>query len=103
MRYQILFREIDQSDINRECPALPEPEDFEMHLRAFIQDIIGLPGITDVSTREGNNLAVTTQGVDLQTLKAELKPLLRHYFQCLRVSRVEEVDNLHVPVTRIAG
>ena len=89
VKYRISFREIRRSDIKGECPFLPEADEFETHLHAITQDIIGLLGVTEVASHEKNILVVATQGVDLQTLKAEIKPFLQHHFQYFRISRIE--------------
>ncbi len=90
MKYRISFRELNESNINNQCPFLPEADEFGMYLQAITQDINGLAGVTDVSAHEVNNLIVTTRDVDLQTLKAELKPLFQQYFQYLRSSAIVE-------------
>lgn len=39
MNYKLGLREVSESDINAECPWMPEKEDYSMYVSAFIEDI----------------------------------------------------------------
>ena len=89
MEYRISFRALNTSDINVECPFLPEIDEFEMSFEAMIEDIKGFAGIKAVSAHEGNSLFITAPDIDLQTLKEKLKPHLQQHFQRLRIAVIE--------------
>lgn len=89
MKCKISFRELNEEDLSIECPFLPEADEFEMSLQAIAHEVKELAGVTDLSAHEGNDLTLTVQDLDVKTLKAELKPLLQHHFQYLRISAIE--------------
>lgn len=85
MKYQITFREINELDINSECRYLPDFDEFVLHVQAITEDINGLFGVINVDTHEQNRIIVTTQDIDLENLKLQLKPLLTKHYEYIRI------------------
>ena len=88
MDFRLFLREIDLSDIGRDCRYLPDEGEFEMHYQAIADDIATIAGVTSATTSEGNQIHIHTVDADLETLKIELKPFLLHHFQYLRISKL---------------
>ncbi|QDP00235.1 hypothetical protein [Thalassotalea sp. PS06] len=84
MQYKLSVRKVSESDLNVNRPFLPEEENFEMHLSAFIQDIELLEFVTKVQ-KSGDKLFITLdQEANFEQLHAEAKRLLNNsYFDKL--------------------
>jgi hypothetical protein len=91
MKYEISFRDLNELDINGDCRVIPDFDEFEVHVQAITEDINGLVGIIDVATHGKYCLIVTTQDIDLPTLKLKLKPLLQQHFVYLRIVAIESL------------
>lgn len=79
------FRQIEQSDVDRDCRFLPESHEYEMHLQAIIEDIGALNGVTSVKVDE-NDIFVNAEHHDMQSFKSVLKPLLQCHYCFLRLN-----------------
>ena len=89
MKYLAAFREIVESDMGRDCDSMPTPDEFEMHFHAIAQDIEILNGVADVTHQGDRALMITTDGLDLKTLKDSLKPILQYHFDYVRISSID--------------
>jgi len=84
MQHRIVFREITENDLNRDCPFMPEENEFEMHLGALANDAEWLEGVTVVH-RDGSHAIVVTTDATLDVLKERLIPLLQNHWAYLRI------------------
>lgn len=83
MNYRLLFEK--PGDISRDCPFLPDDEEYEMHLSAVIGDINGIDGVLDVKQHSDGAVIVVTDGMSKDIFKEKLAPFLSEHFCCLRL------------------
>ncbi len=91
MNYRVSFREILLSDINLQCPFMPEPEEYEIHFQAIAQDLASLEGVINISSEADRILFITTNSLSLKALKAGLKPILQNHYQYIRMSKIDSL------------
>lgn len=82
MKYRLGLRRLTARDIGQHCPYLPEPEDYEMHLSAFVEELNGLNVVLDAITCEGDVIIELDSDSDFPVLHAEAKELCRQFSQC---------------------
>jgi hypothetical protein len=88
MQYQLSIRKINESDLSVNRPFMPEDEDYEMYLSAFIEDVQNLECVTDLITNgNGNGIVITIENEsDFEQLHAAVKHLLNNSFHDKLVS-----------------
>lgn len=80
MQYQLSIRKIKESDLNVNRPFMPEDQDYEMYLSAFIEDVQNLDCVTELVTN-GDSLVITIENEsDFEQLHAAVKHLLNNSF-----------------------
>ncbi|MGY8871566.1 MAG: hypothetical protein ACKVJE_14100 [Pseudomonadales bacterium] len=80
MQYQLSIRKITELDINVNRPFLPEDEDYEMYLSAFIEDIENLDYVTELN-QNGSCLLITIGSeAEFELLHSAVKKLLNKQF-----------------------
>ena len=84
MKYTITLREINNLDINKECPFIPETDEFERYAQAFTEDLQQIPCISNITTHN-NKLTITALDTDYDKFKSQVKPLIQNYYQYFRV------------------
>ena len=86
MQYQLSIRKINESDLSVNRPFMPEDENYEMYLSAFIEDVQNLECVTEVITN-ANGLVITIENEsDFEQLHAAVKHLLNNSFHDKLVS-----------------
>ena len=76
MNFFVTVRSVDERDINRETPFLPDEEEYEMHLSALREDFSRIAGVSIVE-RTGSFFRIETANAMLPT---DLKRLLKSAF-----------------------
>lgn len=84
MQHRIVFQEITRQDINTSCRYMPPKDEFAIFFSAFANDVERLQGVTEV-IRDGTHAIVVKTDATLDVLKEWLVPLLRHYWERLRI------------------
>ena len=84
MRHRIAFREITPEDLDRHCPFMPEPHEFDMHLAALAHEALWVEGVSSVE-RDGSHAIVVDTDSSEDVLKQRLVPLLQHHWASLRI------------------
>ncbi|GLP97125.1 hypothetical protein [Paraferrimonas sedimenticola] len=86
MNYKLGLREITESDINIECPFMPEKDDFPMHVAAFVEDIQHLE-VVETAVEEGHSVLINLiEGATLEQLRKDCKSVLQAYWGKLRTT-----------------
>ena len=84
MKFCLKVRPFEEKDICSKAPFMPNPDNFEMYLQAFIEDIQMVETVSGVST-DGENLSFV---IETQSSKQELlelmKPLFQRYWDKIR-------------------
>lgn len=84
MKFYLTVRPFEEKDISSDTPFMPNPDNFEMYLQAFIEDIQMVETVSGVST-DGENLSFV---IETQSSKQELlelmKPLFQRYWDKIR-------------------
>ena len=76
MQYQLSIRKITESDLSLSRPYMPENEDYEMYLSAFVEDIKNLEFVSELQ-QNGSDLVVTVENdSDFEQLYKAAKKLL---------------------------
>ncbi len=82
MHYNIIFKKV--TDISRECPFLPDEEQFEIHLSAIVEDIKTINGVSSVNLLLDGSVSIVTTGITQKFFEEQLKPFLSEHFCYLR-------------------
>ncbi|MFS1437427.1 hypothetical protein [Shewanella sp. 10N.286.48.A6] len=86
MQYQLSIRKVNESDLSVNRPFMPEDEDYEMYLSAFIEDVQKLECVTELITN-GNGLVIAIKNEsDFEQLHTAVKHLLNNSFHDKLVS-----------------
>lgn len=88
MQYQLSIRKIKESDLSVNRPFMPENENYEMYLSAFIEDIDNLDFVSELQ-RSGNNLTIMIKNdSNFEQLHKAVKKLLNgSYYDKLVVNK----------------
>lgn len=88
MKYQLSIRKIKESDLSVNRPFMPDNENYEMYLSAFIEDIDNLEFVSKLQ-KNGNNLIITIKNdSDFEQLYEAVKKLLNgSYYDKLVVNK----------------
>lgn len=91
MIYKLGLREISDSDISAECPYMPEKEDYQMYVVAFIDDIKNLDIVE--SAHESNNSVIIklVEHADFKQLHQAIIAILKKYWEQLRTTGLESI------------
>ena len=77
--------------VSRDCPDIPEEEDFEMYFSAFKEDIEQIDCVEKVTVKERALLIKISSVSNFEELNSNLKILQESYIQLLKVSKLEFV------------
>jgi hypothetical protein len=91
MNYRLTIRRPDESDLGRDCPYLPDDEEFVNHCEAMLQDIKEIPGVNEAKAEKEDELVLETQFTDSAELKARLMPLFQREFGYVRFSSLRQL------------
>ncbi|WP_201590524.1 hypothetical protein [Psychrobacter sp. Pi2-51] len=76
MQYQLSIRKITESDLSVYRPFMPENENYEMYLSAFVEDINNLEFVSKLQ-QNGSDVIVTIENdSDFEQLDKAAKKLL---------------------------
>ncbi|MEQ5803041.1 hypothetical protein [Halomonas sp. H10-9-1] len=76
MTYVLTLRRIDQADLSRAAPFMPEDEEVETCLQSIESELNSLASITEVK-REGAVFCLgSSPEFNLEQVRKELKPIL---------------------------
>ncbi len=100
MLYRVVFREITQEDLDRNCPFVPEAHVFEMYLEAVVHDASCLDGVTEVY-RDGSHAIVLTTDAALDVIKERFTPILQDHWAHLRMSSFDLPDGSKAECLRL--
>lgn len=76
MKYELKMREIKESDLRVECPFLPEPEDYEIHLNALVEDINNLEAVLIADRIDSTIKIEVKKNVEPEELRLDIKPFI---------------------------
>lgn len=84
MKFYLTVRPFEEKDICSDTPFMPNPDNFEMYLQAFIEDIQMVETVSGVST-DGKDLSfvIETQSSEQELLEL-MKPLFQRYWDKIR-------------------
>ncbi len=77
MNFRLKVRPFEEKDICSDAPFMPNPDNFEMYLQAFIEDIQMLETVRSIS-RDGEGLSFV---IETQSSEQELLELMKSLFQ----------------------
>ena len=81
MKYKLGVRRLGESDIGVECPVLPEPEDFQMYLNAFVEEINGLDVVVNAEP-SGESIVIELESeADVPTLHRSVRDAYQNFSQ----------------------
>ena len=84
MKFYLTVRPFEEKDICSDAPFMPNPDNFEMYLQAFIEDIQMLETVRSISRDgEGLSFVIETQSSE-QVLLELMKSLFQREFNRLR-------------------
>ena len=83
MNFRLTVRPFEEKDICSDAPFMPNPDNFEMYLQAFIEDIQMLETVRSISRDEGLSFVIETQSSE-QVLLELMKSLFQREFNRLR-------------------
>lgn len=84
MQHRFTFRRTTQADVNWASDAAPDDEQFEFRMEAMASDAQWIEGVTE-SRRVGQFEIMISSHEELEVVKEKLVPLLRHYWDYLRI------------------
>jgi len=74
MKFVLSVRKVEESDLSRATPFLPDDEDYEMYLQAFFEDISGIAEFSRVA-QNGSTFHIETAGsVQVEKMLELIKP-----------------------------
>lgn len=84
MKFCLTVRPFEEKDICSDAPFMPNPDNFEMYLQAFIEDTQMVETVSGVST-DGKDLSfvIETQSSEQELLEL-MKPLFQRYWDKIR-------------------
>ena len=77
MKYILSTREIKESDLSVERPFMPEEGDYEIYLKALIEDIQNLDIVLNASISHGSITIEIKDEETFQELHANVKNILK--------------------------
>lgn len=77
MKFCLTVRPFEEKDICSDAPFMPNPDNFEMYLQAFIEDIQILETVRSIS-RDGEGLSFV---IETQSSEKELLEMMKSFFQ----------------------
>jgi hypothetical protein len=84
MNFRLKVRPFEEKDICSDAPFMPNPDNFEMYLQAFIEDIQMLETVRSISRDgEGLSFVIETQSSEQELLEL-MKPLFQRYWDKIR-------------------
>lgn len=92
MRYKLKLREITESDTGIECPFVPDPDDYQIYVRAFVHD---LNEIDIVFRAHQDNNSVIIELINNSTceqLRKSIITITQSYWEKLRVTQLEKIE-----------
>ena len=88
MQYQLSIRKITESDLSLSRPYMPENEDYEMYLSAFVEDINNLEFVSALQQKGGDLIVTIENDSDFEQLEEAAKKLLSgSYYNKLVVNK----------------
>ena len=91
MNYKLGLREISESDLNAECPWMPEKENYPTYVLAFIEDINHLEIVENAYKLNSAVIIQLVDGATIEQLALESKPIHQHYWSKLRTTGFESI------------
>lgn len=84
MKFYLTVRPFEEKDICSDAPFMPNPDNFEMYLQAFIEDIQMLETVRSISIdSEDLSVVIETQSSQQELLEL-MKPLFQRYWDKIR-------------------
>ncbi|KAB2823139.1 hypothetical protein [Aliivibrio finisterrensis] len=88
MQYKLEIRPVNISDINAECPYMPEPTEHEMYLAAFIEDINYLKMVNNAEEFNGDIIVKLNDENRFEEFRLGLVTVHKEFFGKFRVSNI---------------
>jgi len=86
MEYKLQIRQINESDLNRTCPFIPEKEEYEMYVDALKEDIQALDVVVSIEQVSDFFVIQINSEKDFQILKSSVEQILsKQYYDKLRI------------------
>lgn len=80
----LTVRPFEEKDISSDTHFMPNPDNFEIYLQAFIEDIKMVETVSGISTDgEDLNFVIETQSSEQELLEL-MKPLFQRYWDKIR-------------------
>lgn len=76
MRFSLIVRAVDDRDLGSDTPTTPDPDEYEMYLKALQEELSSVDGILRV-TADGSALEIeTARPMMVKELREAIKPAL---------------------------
>jgi len=90
MKFKLLVRQVEISDLSIQCPFLPENSDYQIALDRILEDIKNRPSCKSAEL-EGNTIFVDSSLESDAELKKDLKDTFSEHFCFVRYAGVEKL------------
>ncbi|MUJ29737.1 hypothetical protein GNP73_17365 [Aliivibrio fischeri] len=91
MKYKLGLRPINESDIGIDCPFMPENENYDSYVSAFVEEINNLEIVKEAIESEGCAIIELENNVSLDVLRESLKSLHQSFWELLRTTGFESI------------
>lgn len=91
MKYKLGIRKIEESDIGVSCPFMPEPDDFEIHLAAFVDEVGSCELVDQAVEEEGDIVIFLSENSDSEQLRRALLPINQCFWDKLRTTGLSKI------------
>lgn len=97
MKFELIVREVSDSDLDRDVRFVPERHEYELYLSALVDDLRSVAAISSLEVDGDSIIIETNELFNAKDLKTILNPYFSqdrfHQYRCVSLLPIEQTES----------